>query len=60
VHNKQTVRRLVEEAVNGGRDELIDARFTRDMTAWVRDWFGAVSPLLPDIHMELVPAGGGS
>jgi predicted ester cyclase len=54
VDNKQTVRRFVEEAINGGRDELIDELFTRDMTSWVRDWFGALRGSFPDIHMDLV------
>jgi predicted ester cyclase len=54
VDNKETVRRFIEEAVNGGRDELIDELFTREMTAWVREWFGAFRRSFPDIHMELV------
>jgi predicted ester cyclase len=54
VGNKETVRRLVEEAVNGGRDELIDELFTSDMTGWVRGWFGAFRRSFPDIRMEPV------
>jgi predicted ester cyclase len=58
VDNKQTVRRFVEEAVNGGRDELIDELFARDVTSWVRDWFGAFRRSFPDIQMELVQLMG--
>jgi predicted ester cyclase len=54
VDNKQTVRRFVEQAVNGGREELIDELFTPDASASVRDWFGAFRRSFPDIHMELV------
>jgi predicted ester cyclase len=54
VDNRETVRRFVEEAVNGGRDELIDELFTSDMTAWVRDWFGAFRRSFPDIRMEAI------
>jgi predicted ester cyclase len=54
VDNKQTVRRFVDEAVNGGRDELIDELFTPDMTASVREWFGAFRSSFPDMNMELI------
>lgn len=50
--NKEKVRRFVEEAVNGSRDEVIDELFTSDMTAWVRDWFGAFRRSFPDIRMK--------
>jgi predicted ester cyclase len=54
VDNKEKVRRFVEEAVNGGRDELIEELFTSDMTAWVRGWFGAFRRSFPDLRMEPV------
>ena len=50
--NKETVSRFVEEAVNAGRDELIDELFTDDMTASVREWFGAFRRSFPDVRME--------
>ena len=37
VDKKQTARRFVDEAVNGGRDEVVDELFTSNTTAWVRD-----------------------
>jgi predicted ester cyclase len=54
VSNKQTVRRFVAEAVNGGRDDLIDDLFTADMAALAREWFGAFRRSFPDLHMEVV------
>jgi len=51
---KAVVRRFVDEAVNGGRDEVIDELFIPAATAAVRDWFGAFRGLFPDMHMELL------
>lgn len=51
---KSIVRRFVDEAVNGGREELIDELFTSDVTGWVRDWFGAFRRSFPDLHMRTV------
>ena len=53
-HRKAVVRRFVEEAVNGGRDEVIDELFAPAVTAGVREWFGAFRGSFPDMHMELV------
>jgi predicted ester cyclase len=54
VSNKERVRRFVEEAVNGGRDDLIDELFTPETAAFARDWFGAFRRSFPDLHMEVV------
>jgi predicted ester cyclase len=51
---KETVRRFVDEAVNEGRDEVIDEFFTSEMTGWVREWFGAFRGSFPDMQMELL------
>ena len=51
---KQTVRRFVDEAVNGDRDEVIDELFTDDMAAGAREWFGAFRRSFPDMHMDLL------
>ena len=51
---KETVRRLVEEAVNGGRDELVDELFAPEMAASAREWFGAFRGSFPDVRMEVV------
>ena len=42
--------RFVDEAVNGGRDEVVDELFALALTAEVRDSFGS----FPDLRMELV------
>jgi predicted ester cyclase len=54
VNNKETVRRFVEEVVNGGRDELVDELFTPETAMFARDWFGAFRRSFPDLRMELV------
>jgi len=48
------VRRFVEEAVNGDRDEVVDELFAHALTAWVRDWFGSFRRSFPDMRMELL------
>jgi predicted ester cyclase len=53
VDREQTVRRFVDEAVNAGRDEVVDELFTDDMAAWVREWFGAFRRSFADMQMEL-------
>jgi predicted ester cyclase len=51
---KAVVRRFVEEAVNGGDDELVADLFTPEMAASARDWFGAFRSSFPDVHMDAV------
>jgi predicted ester cyclase len=52
--NKHTVRRFLEEAVNGGQDELVDELFTPEAATFAREWFGAFRRSFPDLRMELV------
>jgi predicted ester cyclase len=52
--NKDTVRRFLEEAVNGGQDELVDELFTPEAATFAREWFGAFRRSFPDLRMELV------
>ena len=47
VEKKPIVRRFVDEAVNGGRDELVDELFAPALTAWVRDWFDSFRRSFP-------------
>ena len=47
------MQRLVEEAVNGGRYDLIDDLFTPEAAAAARDWFGAFRRSFPDMEMKL-------
>ena len=53
-NHKDTVRRFLEEAVNGGHDELVDELFTPEAAAFAREWFGAFRRSFPDLRMELV------
>jgi predicted ester cyclase len=48
------VRRFVDEAVNGGQDELIDELVAPELTGAVREWFGAFRASFPDVHMDIV------
>jgi predicted ester cyclase len=54
VDPKAAVRRFIDEAVNGGRDGLIDELVVDELRAGVRDWFGAFRSSFPDVHMETV------
>ena len=56
---KDTVRRFVDEAVNGGHDEVVDELFAPALTTFVRDWFGSFRGSFPDMHMELLELVGG-
>jgi predicted ester cyclase len=54
VDRKALVRRFVEEAVNGGHDELIGELFVPEMEESAREWFGAFRASFPDVHMDVV------
>jgi predicted ester cyclase len=54
VGKRETVRRFVEEAVNGGRDELVDELCTGATAPRVREWFGAFRHSFPDVRMRPV------
>jgi len=51
---KTVIRRFIDEAVNGGRDELVDELFTANMAPSAREWFGAFRGSFPDMRMEIV------
>jgi predicted ester cyclase len=52
VDRKAIVQRFIDEAVNGGRDELIDELVTSEMAAPVREWFGSFRRTFPDVEMR--------
>lgn len=52
--SKETVRRFIDEGVNGGRDELVDEVFAPELAAFAREWFGSFRRSFPDMRMELV------
>lgn len=51
---EDTVRRFVDEAVNGGRDELVDELVTSELADLARQWFGSFRRSFPDMEMKLV------
>lgn len=51
---EDTVRRFVDEAVNGGRDELVDELVTSELADFARQWFGSFRRSFPDMEMKLV------
>ena len=51
---KAIVQRFIDEAVNGGRDELIDELVMSEMAAPVREWFGSFRRTFPDVEMRTV------
>ena len=55
---KAVAQRFVDEAVNGGRDGVIEELFTADMAAPVREWFGAFRRSFPDLRMKVIELVG--
>jgi predicted ester cyclase len=53
-YNKATVRRLVEEVLNGGRLELIDELYAPELAPAARRWIAPFRASFPDVHMEVV------
>jgi predicted ester cyclase len=54
VANKTVVRRLIEEVMNGGRLDSIDALYTPGMARAARKWIEPFRSSFPDLHMEIV------
>jgi predicted ester cyclase len=52
--NKATVRRLVEEILNGGRLEVIDELYAPELTAAARDWITPFRASFPDVQMDII------
>jgi predicted ester cyclase len=52
--NKATVRRLVEEVLNGGRLEVIDELYAPGLAAGARDWIAPFRASFPDVRMEII------
>jgi len=52
--NKATMRRLVEEVLNGGRLEVIDELYAPQLAAAARQWITPFRASFPDVHMEVV------
>ena len=52
--NKATVRRLVEEVINGGRLEVIDEVYSPEAAAGAHDWIAPFRASFPDVRMEII------
>jgi predicted ester cyclase len=52
--NKASVRRLVEEVLNGGRMDVIDALYAPALAAEAKAWIAPFRASFPDVHMEVV------
>lgn len=52
--NKAVVRRLVEEVLNGGRIEVIDALYAPELAEEARTWIAPFRVSFPDVHMEVI------
>jgi predicted ester cyclase len=53
-HNKATVRRLIEEVLNGGRLEVIDELYAPELAVAARRWIRPFRVSFPDVRMEVV------
>ena len=52
--NKVSVRRMVEEVLNGGRMDVIDALYAPALAAEAKAWIAPFRASFPDVHMEVV------
>jgi predicted ester cyclase len=52
--NKAVVRRLVEEVLNGGRLDVIDALYAPALAAYATAWIAPFRVSFPDVRMEIV------
>lgn len=52
--NKAVVRRLVEEVLNGGRMEVIDALYPPELAEEVKAWIAPFRASFPDVYMEVI------
>jgi hypothetical protein len=53
-HNKATVRRLIEDVLNGGHLEAIDELYAPELAPAARRWITPFRASFPDVHMEVI------
>lgn len=51
--NKDVVRRLVAEVLNGGCLDVIDDLLAPELVTSARDWISPFRVSFPDVHMEI-------
>jgi ketosteroid isomerase-like protein len=52
--NKDVVRRLVDEILNGGRLDVIDELYAPSLAPEAREWIAPFQMSFPDMRMEIV------
>ena len=52
--NKATVRRLIEDVLNGGRLEAIDELYAPELASAAKRWITPFRASFPDVHMEVI------
>ncbi len=52
--NKQVVRRLIDEVMNGGRMDVVDELYASRLSEPARRWISPFRTSFPDMHMEIV------
>jgi len=52
--NKATVRRLVEEVLNGGQLEVIEELYAPELAAAAREWITPFRASFPDVRMDII------
>ena len=52
--NKDVVRRLVDEVLNGGRLDVIDELYAPSLAPEAREWIAPFQTSFPDMRMEIV------
>lgn len=52
--NKEIVRRLIDEVMNGGRLDVLDELYAPALAAAARNWIAPFQASFPDMRMEIV------
>ena len=53
-HNKDVVRRLVDEVLNAGRLDVVDELYSPRLAPAAKRWIAPFRASFPDMHMEVV------
>ena len=51
---KETVTRLVNDVINGGRLDVIDELYTPELAPIAKAWITPFRASFPDVHMDIV------
>jgi predicted ester cyclase len=53
-HNKEVVRRAIDEVINGGRMELVDELYGPEIAPGMKAWIAPFRASFPDVRMETI------